>query len=194
MLYDIVKDTTATLERLGEDNSIHEEAHGCISSVALRQTVDNIQSTNQVEDQRTENLHLAKSHKTTNLAGPSCSMNLAERKRVERTSDGAWISVQGKKIIEVCGITLRGNNRINDHKDNKKLDKGKALAFPQWRVSYIFNLNIVQMQFLQGVCVCVRTRACLLHDVFMYNMRTSHDIYNIVNWDAVIVNVILMHW
>lgn len=119
-------------------------------------------------------------------------MNLAERKRVERTSDGAWISVQRKKIIEVGGITLRGNNRINDHKDSKKLDKGKALAFPPWRVNYIFNLNVAQMQFLQGVCVCAR--ACLLHDVFMYNMRTSHDNYNIVNWNAVIVNVILMHW
>lgn len=36
MLYDIVKDTTTTLERLGEDNSIHEEAHDCVSTGAPR--------------------------------------------------------------------------------------------------------------------------------------------------------------
>ncbi|KAK9200252.1 hypothetical protein WN944_015449 [Citrus x changshan-huyou] len=68
-------------------------------------------------------------------------MNLAERKRVERTSDGAWISVQGKNIIEVGGITLKGNNRINDHKDNKKLDKGKVLAFPLWRNRFGFSFG-----------------------------------------------------
>lgn len=129
----------ATLERQDVDSSIHEEACGCASTGAPRQASGNIQVTVQVENRRTGSLHYTKRYKTTNLSGPSDSINLARRKRMERTSDAVCIG----KIITAGGITLRGYDGKNNYKGRKKLDKRMASTFQQWKVSYILNLNTV---------------------------------------------------
>ncbi|KAK9186888.1 hypothetical protein WN944_018277 [Citrus x changshan-huyou] len=96
----------------------------------LYQTSDNIQVTVEVEDIRTYNLRNSKKHKTATQAGPSASKNLVKKKRIEGSSDAAWVGVQGKKIITDAGIDPREDYRRDEHKAKKKLDKGKASAFP----------------------------------------------------------------
>ena len=78
----IVKDTAAALE-----------GPACASIVALRQTSDNIQVAIEVEDIRTYNLRNSKKHKTATQAGPSALKNLVKRKRMEGSSDVAWVGV-----------------------------------------------------------------------------------------------------
>ncbi|KAH9764284.1 SWIM-type domain-containing protein [Citrus sinensis] len=96
----------------------------------LYKTSDNIQVAVEVEDITTYNLRNSKKHKTATQAGPSVSKNLVKRKRMEGSSDATWVGVQGKKIITAAGIDPREDYRRYEHKAKKKLDKGKALAFP----------------------------------------------------------------
>lgn len=77
----------------------------------------------EVEDIRTNNLYNAKKHKTAIQAGPSGSKNLVKEKRMERSSDAAWVSRQRKKIIGTTRNNLRGDIGRDEHKDKKKLDK-----------------------------------------------------------------------
>ncbi|KAH9793175.1 SWIM-type domain-containing protein [Citrus sinensis] len=61
----------------------------------------------EIEDIRTYNLRNSKKHKTATQAGPSASKNLVKRKRMEGSSDAAWVGVKGKKIITAAGIDPR---------------------------------------------------------------------------------------
>ncbi|KAK9222477.1 hypothetical protein WN944_010913 [Citrus x changshan-huyou] len=65
-----------------KDTATVLEGPACASIVAPRQTSDNIQ-------------------------GPSASKNLVKRKRMEGSSDAAWVGVKGKKIITAAGIDPR---------------------------------------------------------------------------------------
>lgn len=129
----ILKDTVATLEKRGMDSSIHKESPSCALIVAPRHASDNIQVIVEVENIRTNNLCDAKKHKAVIQTGPPSSKNLVKRKRMEGSNDAVWVD-------------LRGDYRRGEHKDRKKLDKGKASIFLPWRVSYMFprpkiNLN-----------------------------------------------------
>ncbi|KAK9190228.1 hypothetical protein WN943_018830 [Citrus x changshan-huyou] len=129
-------------ENSNKRTRLYHESPSYALIVAPRHASDNIQVIVEVENIRTNNLCNAKKHKAAIQTKPSSSKNLVKRKRMEGSNDAAWVD-------------LRGDYRRDEHKDRKKLDKGKASIFLPWRLLrtcvdlLVLQTDVILLEFVQ---------------------------------------------
>lgn len=79
-----------------------------------------------------------------------CGASISNVRRPE--SHGSWIGVQGRRIMQGSSVQVGGKDMVIGNEQSRALDKGKAPAFPPWRVCYLrYNLTLFTVKCKQEV-------------------------------------------